>query len=107
MALIYRVPIVEQHRLIRPRRTPGDLCGDLAVHNQQLIGLPPVIEHAMKSGHPLAGQNDVVLWVAANIGDSLDRRQVVELYNPIRADDFQLINEWQEQSYSDKGPTTG
>ena len=85
---LQRIPIVQKCGLIPVDRAPGHPRRGLPIHHQKLIGLLAVVHDAMKRSHPLSGKNDVVLRVAADIRNTLDRCQVVELHDSIRVDYF-------------------
>jgi hypothetical protein len=50
-----------------------------------------MIQNRVERGNPGTRQHNVILRVAADIGDALDRGEVVEGEHPIRGNNFKLI----------------
>ena len=74
LADLHRVPVVQRYGLIPTHSLTSHTGGTLPVYHQKLVGWSAVIDHAMKSGYPFSRKDDVILRVAANVGDSLIRR---------------------------------
>ena len=54
-------------------------------------GLLPVIQDGVKERHVGAINDEVVVWMPPDVGDTFDRIKGMELDRAIGADDFQLI----------------
>ena len=50
-----------------------------------------MIDDGVEGGHVRAGDNNIVIWMAANISEALGRVEVIEADGATGADDFDLI----------------
>jgi hypothetical protein len=82
------VPIVNLLRNVGGQGLPAKSRVRSLAQHHQVVWLLPVVEHGVKGHHAWAIDDNVILRVSPDIGDTPRRIKVIELYQAIGPDDF-------------------